>query len=186
MELCKIRATEKVLLYQLELCSCFCLLFFFLWAKLRLKVFIFYSERKKREGAHTAHSVSKMRGCSTSLLQHSFGLANVCQMCSTGWTREEPKLPLMATAGTTRGSEEISIVHSNSCMLGKISWNGCWDCDLSALFSLFSLVLFSCLRLQLGFLFGSFPSSHLRAVVSLRHDLTSLVVCWGCLSSLTQ
>lgn len=72
-----------------------------------------------------------MRGCSASRLQHSFGLANVCQMCWGRLDTGRTILPLMVTAGATGGSGGISIVHGNSCMMGKFYWNQCWDCDRS-------------------------------------------------------
>lgn len=96
---------KRFLLRQVELkcvrlkafkfCSCKSLLLFLfafpavVCAKLRLKVFIFYSTINHRKGAHHT-PFKKMRGRFTSRMQHSFRLANVCQMCSAGQSLEGP------------------------------------------------------------------------------------------------
>lgn len=62
---------------------------------------------------------------------------------------------------------------------GKISWNQCRDCDrfLTALSAVFSFCFVFLSQTAAWFLFSSYSSSLLRAVVTLQYVLESFVVC---------
>jgi len=114
---------KSVRLKTFALCSCetlvFCLLFQLLCVPNKnMKVFLFYSTINHKTlffiflKSIQQTPFLKMRGCFTSRLKRSFRPANDCQMCRlvTGRAR----LPLMVTVGSGR----ISIVLSDSCMMG--------------------------------------------------------------------
>lgn len=63
----------------------------------------FFIPQSAIKTVHAAHFASKMRGCSTSQLQHSFGLANVCQMCCAGYSGDTGRAP---SNGHRRGGQE--------------------------------------------------------------------------------
>lgn len=132
-------------------------------------VHFFYStiNHQPQKKVHAAQSISRMRGCSTSWLQHSFRLANVCQMfCACGDTRRA-LLPLMVIVSTVGGSGRFPFVHTHSCMMGKCPKNQFWN----GLFPFVWLCLVFGLWLQL-------VSSAVRELLFLSYGIS----CSGCWS----